>query len=108
MSVPRPPGKEDFSEDFSGDDDSMHISGTDIPKSTLAIGAVLWSILFAMQAWHLITTLNMREKQLEQSGDIRVMSVQQTNVSDDIKDLKEIVAAHERRLNAIERRGSAP
>lgn len=85
----------------------MHISGTDIPKSTLAVGALLWSILFAMQGWHLITTLNMKTKQTEQSGDIRVMTYQQTAVTDQIKDLKEIVAAHERRLLQLER-GRAP
>lgn len=82
----------------------MQISGVDIPKSTLAVAAVLWSILFAMQAWHLVTTLNMREKQLEQGGDMRVMASQQSRVSDDVKELKEIVAAHERRLTEMERR----
>lgn len=82
----------------------MQISGVDIPKSTLAVAAVLWSILFAMQAWHLITTLNMREKQLEQGGDMRVMASQQARVADDVKDLKDIVAAHERRINELERR----
>lgn len=51
----------------------MQISGADIPKSTVAVAACLWAILFAMQSWHLITTLNMKDKQTEQSGDMRVM-----------------------------------
>ena len=91
----------DFDPYVRGD---MNISGVDIPKSTIAVAAVLWSILFAMQAWHLITTINMREKQLEQGGDMRVMASQQSRVSDDMKDLKEIVAAHERRLSDLERK----
>lgn len=81
----------------------MQIHG-DIPRSTLAIAAVLWSILFAMQAWHLITTLNMKDKQTEQGGDIRVMTVQQDRVAEDIRELKEIVGTHERRLNMLEGR----
>lgn len=82
----------------------MNINGVDIPKSTLAVAAVLWSILFAMQAWHLITTMNMKDKQTEQGGDMRVMASQQSRVSDDVKDLKDIVSAHERRINELERR----
>ena len=81
----------------------MNINGTDIPKSTLAVGGLLWAILFAMQGWHLITTLNMKDKQTEQGGDIRVMTVQQVNVSDQVRDIKEIVASHERRLLQLEK-----
>ena len=92
---------QDFASDLRGEP-LMNISGTDIPKSTLAVGAVLWSILFAMQAWHLITTLNMKDKQTEQGGDIRVMSASQLHVTAQIQDLKQIVAAHEQRLMQLE------
>lgn len=92
----------DFSNELRGEP-AMNINGMDIPKSTLAVGAILWSILFAMNGWHLITTLNMKDKQLEQVGDIKVMSVQQNNITDQIKDIKEIVAAHERRLLQLEK-----
>ena len=60
-------------------DESMQIHG-DIPKSTLGVAAILWSILFAMQAWHLVTTLNMQQQQAEQRGDIRV--IQANNASE--------------------------
>lgn len=98
MDKPLP---DDFDPWLRGD---MNINGVDIPKSTLAVAAVLWSILFAMQAWHLITTMNMKDKQTEQGGDMRVMASQQSRVSDDVKDLKDIVSAHERRINELERR----
>ena len=98
MDKPLP---DDFDEYLRGD---MNISGTDIPKSTLAVGAVLWSILFAMQAWLLITVLNMKDRQTEQSGDIRIVTLQQSQMADDIKELKQSVASHERRLTEQERR----
>jgi hypothetical protein len=79
-----------------GDGGEEMIQG-DIPKSTIAVAGVLWSILFAMQAWHLITTLNMKDKQGEQAGDIRLIAAQQA-------DLKEQVASHESRLTTLERR----
>lgn len=69
----------------------------DIPRSTLAIAAILWSILFAMQAWHLITTLNMKDRQGEQAGDIRLLVRDQA-------DLKVRVESHESRLTTLERR----
>lgn len=92
---------EDFDPYDRGD---MRIEGTDIPKSTLAVGGLLWSILAAMQAWHLITTLNIKDKQVEQSGDLRVMTLQQNTMSDDVKELKALVATHEKRLTVLEGR----
>lgn len=98
MDKPLP---DDFDPNLRGD---MNITGTDIPKSTIVVGGLLWSILFAMQAWHLITTLNMKDRQTEQSGDIRVVTLQQNTMSDDIKELKKSVESHERRLTEQERR----
>lgn len=69
----------------------------DIPKSTLAVAAVLWSILFAMQAWHLITTLNMKDKQGEQAGDIRLIVAEQA-------DQKSRLESHDARITTLERR----
>jgi hypothetical protein len=82
----------------------MRIEGQDIPKSTLAVGGVLWSILAAMQAWHLITTLNMKDKQTEQTGDIKMITKQQDDMSDDVKELKDLVNAHENRITVLEGR----
>lgn len=86
----------------------MNISGADIPRSTIAVAAVLWSILFAMQAWHLITTLNIREKQAEQSGDIRVMQANSlaefNRINGNIDRLEDRDRDHDKRLGALETR----
>lgn len=92
----------DFADKLRGDD-PMQISGTDIPKSTLLVAGVLWSILAGLQTWQLITILNMKDKQSEQGGDMRVMTVLQANVTDDVRDLKDVVATHERRLLQLEK-----
>lgn len=98
MDKPLP---DDYDAYLRGD---MRIEGTDIPKSTLAVGGILWSILAAMQAWHLITTLNMKDKQTEQTGDIKMITKQQDDMSEDVKELKELVGAHEKRLTVLEGR----
>lgn len=92
---------DDYARELRGD---MRIEGMDIPRSTLTVAGILWSILAAMQAWHLITTLNMKDKQVEQSGDLRVMTMQQNTMSDDVKELKALVATHEKRITQLEGR----
>lgn len=100
MDKPPPDGFDPYR-----DEDNMHISG-DIPKSTLAVAALLWSILFAMQGWHLITTLNIQHKQSEQSGDIRVMqanSLSEFNrINSNLNRIEEHNRDQDRRLGALE------
>jgi len=86
------PERDDYATELRGD-----MNQGDIPRSTVVVAGVLWSILFAMQAWHLITTLNMKDTQGVQAGDIRLIVAQQA-------DLKEQVQSHETRLNTLERR----
>lgn len=82
----------------------MNINGIDIPKSTLAVACILWGILASLQTWHLVTTLNMKDKQLEQAGDLRVMAIQQQQVTSDVKSMKDQVADHEKRILYLESR----
>lgn len=101
MDTPPP---DDFDPYRDGD---MHISG-DIPKSTLTVAAVLWSILFAMQAWHLITTLSIQQKQAEQTGDIRVMQANSASeivrINSNLNRIEEHNREQDKRLGTLESR----
>lgn len=51
--------------------DDMQING-DIPRSTLIVGGALWSILFGLMVW-LLVSVN------QQGGDLKVIASQQLN-----------------------------
>lgn len=82
----------------------MNISGADIPRSTLAVAAVLWSILFAMQAWHLITTLNMKDRQGEQSGEIKLIASQQAASAANLIRIEDHNREQDKRITILETR----
>lgn len=52
------------------DDDAMRmdIHAIDIPKSTLAVAALLWTILAGLMTWNLLATLDNREGQIRTEG----------------------------------------
>ena len=82
----------------------MKIEGGDIPKSTLAVGGILWSIIAAMTTWVLVTVLNSREKQIEQSGEIKLLISKLDSNTAEMKELKGSVVAIEKRVSALESR----
>lgn len=41
----------------------MNINSIDVPKSTMVIGAALYTILCALMTWNLVTTINIKDKQ---------------------------------------------
>jgi hypothetical protein len=53
----------------------------DLPKSTLAIGVILWGVLAGLGGWTLTIVTEMR-------ADVRVLQKQTDRNTDDIRDLQ--------------------
>lgn len=95
------PPPEDF--DPYGDDGDMKISG-EVPQSTLVVAGALWTVLFGLMVWLLISVN-------QQGGDIKVIASQQIGYAKDVSRIDaniDRVETHNReqdkRINALEAR----
>jgi len=52
--------------------ESMDIGRIDIPKSTIVVGAALYTILCALMTWNLVTTINIKDKQAQDIQGVRL------------------------------------
>lgn len=80
------------------------VNDASIPRSTLVVGAALWTILFGLQVWILSSILVLKEKQGDQGKDIAVISVKQDGYLREMDSLKTQVGDVSSRLQAIENR----
>lgn len=81
----------------------MRISG-EVPQSTLVVAGALWTVLFGLMVWLLISVN-------QQSGDIKVIASQQIGYAKDVSRIDaniDRVETHNReqdkRINALEAR----